>query len=385
MGITMKRIQTTRMNATHQIDVLKDGTVLLGPDITCDGHHSDRHLRVQTHIHSDHMAGWGKSLRQEVLMSFPTLQLLMAQSPREHETLDLRSNLYVAIENFKDAGIPDLQCHTSNKLVPMEMDFNGNKVELISSDHMLGAVQTKVTLSDGTTVGYSGDFNWPLEKVMQVDELVVDATYGNPDQALHRPIEEVEQAFVKLVKDGIREGEPVHVTGHTGPIQHALEALKRDGVFDTGDIFVVADNVSCSLTKVYAHAGRDVPELLNSGENETRTRMAEDPCYIRIWSKIPNDVVNAGTLIRLTRMRTDNEAFVQENHSSIGFGLSKIYKVALSNHADYQGTRAYIEQTGAKYVVTNNRRHNSPARIKPAHRLAKALDASGIKAVCRPS
>ena len=45
---------------------------------------------------------------------------------------------------------------------------------------MLGAVQVLVELEDGTRVGYSGDFQWPIEDVIQVDALVVDSTYGKP-------------------------------------------------------------------------------------------------------------------------------------------------------------------------------------------------------------
>jgi hypothetical protein len=52
------------------------------------------------------------------------------------------------------------------------------------------------------------------------------------------------------------------------------------------------------------------------------------------------------------------------------------YRVALSNHADFDGTLAYVEATGAKFVVTDNLRGGH------AVELAMALtDRLGIEAV----
>ena len=38
------------------VDVAASGGVLLGSSVVCDGFQSDRPVRVQTHVHDDHMA-----------------------------------------------------------------------------------------------------------------------------------------------------------------------------------------------------------------------------------------------------------------------------------------------------------------------------------------
>ena len=63
------------------VDVLGSGAVILGPKVTCDGFHVDRPIRVQTHIHTDHMNGFTSSLAGEVVMTKPTRDLLAHDHP----------------------------------------------------------------------------------------------------------------------------------------------------------------------------------------------------------------------------------------------------------------------------------------------------------------
>ena len=55
-------------------------------------------------------------------------------------------------------------------LEPFERYKVGNsELSLIPSGHMLGSVQVIVQLENGLRVGYSGDFQWPLDDVIQVE------------------------------------------------------------------------------------------------------------------------------------------------------------------------------------------------------------------------
>jgi Cft2 family RNA processing exonuclease len=38
---------------------------------------------------------------------------------------------------------------------------------LLSSGHMLGAVQVALEMPDGRRIGYPGDFHWPVDDVIQ--------------------------------------------------------------------------------------------------------------------------------------------------------------------------------------------------------------------------
>ena len=46
---------------------------------------------------------------------------------------------------------------------------------------------------------------------------------------------------------------------------------------------------------------------------------------------------------------------VNTDHPLLQFS-ERAYRVALSNHADFEGTLAYVEATGAQRVVTDNTR-----------------------------
>ena len=43
------------------VDVLGSEAVLLGADVTCDGFHKDRKIRIQTHAHEDHLKEFSTS------------------------------------------------------------------------------------------------------------------------------------------------------------------------------------------------------------------------------------------------------------------------------------------------------------------------------------
>src|SRR5688500_7570330 len=104
------------------IDVFGSGAVLLGSKVTCDGFHADRAVRVQTHIHSDHMCEFTTSLRGQVLMTKATRRLL----EHEHPALTSRTNVHV-LEYGED------------------WEYEGQRIQLLSSDHALGAAQVRVT------------------------------------------------------------------------------------------------------------------------------------------------------------------------------------------------------------------------------------------------
>ena len=104
-----------RARTDFPIDVLGSGAVLLGPKVTCDGFHADRAIRVQTHIHSDHMAEFTTSLRGQVVMTKATRRLL------EHEYPALPSRTNVQVLEYAE-----------------EWEHEGDRIQLLSSDHALG-------------------------------------------------------------------------------------------------------------------------------------------------------------------------------------------------------------------------------------------------------
>ncbi len=144
------------------------------------------------------MAEFTTSLRGQVVMTKATRRLL------EHEYPALPSRTNVQVLEYAE-----------------EWEHEGDRIQLLSSDHALGAAQVKVTFENGISVGYSGDFNWPLDNVIKVDALVVDATYGNPCSRNRCSQEKAQESLAQLVRDKLRRG-PIHLMADTGPLERAL-------------------------------------------------------------------------------------------------------------------------------------------------------------------
>ena len=119
--------------------------------------------------------------------------------------------------------------NTGDNLLPIALGVEHilddySKLSLIPSNHMLGACQVELELPNGIRVGYSGDFGWPLNEIIQVDELVVDSTYGSSKSIRHYSQAEAEKCLSNIVCERLLYG-PVHVLAHRGTIERVLHIL----------------------------------------------------------------------------------------------------------------------------------------------------------------
>ena len=175
------------------VDVLENGAVCLGPQAVCDGYAVGRPFRIQTHVHDDHMGDFDTSKGlQRLYMSPPTRALLIAERDAE---LEYRDNL-IAVQPNTPRRLPD-----------------GSVLRLLPSGHMLGSSQVALELPSGTQCGYSGDFGWPLDQVIQVEQLVVDSTYGNPGSVRQYSQDEAESS---ASRGGVR-APPLRLGAYQGP------------------------------------------------------------------------------------------------------------------------------------------------------------------------
>lgn len=304
-------------------DVAMSGAVCLGPDVTCDGFLSSSQARVQTHIHTDHMVGFDSSKGcQEILLSEPTRRLLIAE---HNADLPYRSNLR-SLDHGTAHGV------------------NGSKVSLVPSGHMLGAVQVIVELPHGPRLGYSGDFHWPIDNVIQVDCLVVDATYGSPDKVRRYTQGECEVQFLALVRQQLTYG-PLYIFAHRGAMQRALLLL-----FDELDCPLVGSDRLYNEVAVYRSFGYPIGEILRSDSLEGTAALQEGR-FVRFFGtgdRRPPDTEGVSVIKLTAYFSRPDDPVVEYSERSFG--------VALSNHADFCGTLEYIRATGTKLVVTDNTR-----------------------------
>ncbi len=325
------------------IDVAETGAVRLGKQVICDGFLRRCSVRVQTHIHIDHMGDFEKSvndLEQNILMSPATRELLI---------------------NERNAAYP-----YRDDILPIEAnqpyDKDGLKIILKPSNHILGAVQTAVRWLDGSWVGYSGDFGWPIGDPIKVDVLVVDSNSGSPKKVRQYTQDECEERFANLVIDRIKHG-PVQLRSfHKGTMQRALQVLD---IALPDDIPFFGSSRLAKENKVYAQFGYPIKEIQEFDKSENRCIILFGPGDKQPVDNRPNE-----TVIVLSAFMTRPDNPILERYEGN-------YSVGLSNHADFKETLEYIKATGAQYVITDNTRgHGLDLALEVTSRLGISARAS---------
>ncbi len=308
------------------VDVLESGAVCLGSKVVCDGFAEGYPFRVQTHIHDDHMGEFDKSKGfQDFLMSPETYALLVEE---RNADLEFRDNIHRV--NRGDERVLD----------------DGSKLSLLPSNHMLGSCQVALELPDGLRVGYSSDFGWPLNEVIQVDELVVDSTYGSPRSVRRYTQAEAEECLLNLVCERLRHGS-VHVKAHRGTIERVLHVL---GV-NVG-VPILASERLIGEVKVYQNHGSAIGDLYALDSDAGQSAMRER-AYIRLYSKgdgLGNEPIGETSVTCSAYMANADDPLVTYS--------DRAYRVALSNHADFNETLEYVKATRAKKIVTDNTRNH---------------------------
>lgn len=309
------------------VDVLDSGAVVLGGNVVCDGYAYGREFRVQTHTHDDHMDGFDRSKgEQDILLSPETLSLLIAEL---NDDLAYRENLFPVARGTK-----------------WELE-DGSTILLEPSNHILGSCQVALHMSDGKRIGYSGDFGWPLDQVIEVDELVVDSTYGTPQSVRQYTQAEAEASLLEIVNRRLRYG-PVHIRAHRGTVERVLHLLGGDV-----GVPIMASKRLIQEAGIYQEHGFAVGTLVpvhsDDGEHAISQRS-----YVQLYSKgdgFRNELTDGGTSIVCS-------AYIVDFGQPYKAFSDRSYSVALSNHADFAETLEYIHATNARVVVTDNTRNH---------------------------
>ncbi len=271
------------------------------------------------------MGGFNKSKGlQEFLLSPETYALLIAEYNAD---LEYR-------ENFQplERGV----AHVLEE---------GSTLRLVPSNHMLGSCQVALELPDGLRIGYSSDFGWPLDEVIQVDELVVDSTYGNPHSVRGYTQDQAEACLSEIVCTRLRHGS-VHIHAHSGTIERTVQILG-----DNVGVPLLATEQLIRRVQVYQQHGL-APGVLVPLDSDDGRHAVQQRSYVRLYSKgdgFKNERVE-GTMV------TCSAYMVDRDHPLKVFS-DRACRVALSNHADFEETLAYVAATGARTVVTDNTRN----------------------------
>ena len=325
-----------------RVDVRGSGAITLAGVVTCDGFVEDYPIRVQTHVHTDHMSEFNRSKGfQDILVSHPTRELLIAEFNAD---LPDRSNILPVFLN-------------------QTMTYGDCQIRLLDNDHMLGSVQVEVQLFNGFRCGYSGDFAWPIDDVIEVDELVLDSTYGSPDSIRKFTQDEANYRFVELAVDRLRTG-PVLIRAHRGTLQRAISCLD-----DAIKAPIIASSRLFKELEVYKRYGYSLTKVYDESTEEAKVALSEGR-YIRLYEtrdRIPVDINEATSIVLSAYMNRLDDPVLEYSEKS--------YCVALTDHADYKETLEYVRASGAKKVMTDNSRSGHGVELALALRRELGIDA----------
>lgn len=305
---------------TSRTRILSAGAVVLSDRVVCDGFLHTAKVRVQSHVHDDHMDGFAACKIQTIVCSPGTKSLLVAEFNAD---LPYRRNLVEL-----SLGGTDL--------------IEGAEIELQDAGHMLGSVQTAVTHEDGYRTGYSGDFSWPLDAPIQVDELIVDSTYGSPDSIRAYDQDQAEARFVQRVLEKAKETS-VLVHAHRGTLQRAVALLD-----DATRMPLLASARQVLESRVYADRGLVQALLIDESSPEGREALRSGR-YVKFVGKGDYRAEPRPGQYKITL-----SAFMVPNGDPVLEISEGACRIALSNHADFNGTLEYVRATGAKRVFTDN-------------------------------
>ena len=333
------------------------GTILLGRHVRCDGsgvieQDKARRLSCFTHIHTDHAKGFEDSLSDSeyVLVSMETKELLTATHPE----LRKRSNL-----------------EGMNFCKPYE--YKSDTITFLPAGHILGSAQVLVE-SDGKRILYSGDFNLPgATIIVGVYVLLIDSTHGEPTYKTQSSPERQLDYIVKLANNELRMGRPVIIHTARGKIQYLMHHLRNHL---PATIPFVSNTTDVKLAKTYTKFGMPCEDPYSElvVENTERFEMIKNNAepYIYFMSSWRPS---------FNMSDSDETRTIHVGYPGSSSNPDKnVYKVDLSDHADYDGILEYVSRLNPQLVITDN--SNRTTSKQTAVNLAGAIKSTlGIEAL----
>lgn len=344
------------------VDVDPNGSILIGNSIVCDGYVEGRTNAVFTHIHSDHVQYFCKTLGlcDKVITSKPTYYLLKA----------LFGDTYALHQNWE--GI----------------DFNesfftdhGEKITLYQANHILGSSQILVETNDDVKILYSGDFNFPGITVPQCDILVLDSTHGNPRFDSVTDKKSVLNNVWSLVYEEIRKSKPVVIKAHRGTMQFIMSLLEqeRDGNRINNYVKFLCSETNKRIAESCSIFNMPIRPLIHFKQNPEAHRILHgSKPYIQFVTPGTDTWEQEEKGIRI--LKIDSNINFENTAAIMDDSAKNRFIINLSSHTSFSNILKYVRATNAKYVITDN-----SFRTKQGDTLASIIhNELGIKTIARP-
>lgn len=303
----------------RKVSISYDGSILLGKHVACDSFEKGRIAHIFTHIHSDHLIGFGSSLGAlgtEVMVSVPTKDLLVAMEGRH---LLKRTN-FIAL----DWNNPH--------------EVNEETVTLYPTKHILGSSQVLVEDEEGYRIVYTGDFN-SNTKPLNANILVADATCGSLSR--NYAMSNLTEEIVSIVQRRLRKDEPIYLFSRRCMHARLMRLFRTEGI----DIPFVLPPLELKIAQVYEkHRGKIGDSFSVDTMDAWEMMRREDP-YVAFYP--------LGSRVFAARKYLKIKAVAYGAPFPIFMPRKNLWVVALSDHADFKDTLDYVRQSKPELVITD--------------------------------
>ena len=322
-------------NWKNMINVRNDGSISLNPKLACDGGTiADEVLHVVSHAHTDHFKPnkvvdtYNKG--GLVLMTELTRRLL------SYSPITLGEN-YLGLKTLNPG-----------ELIKLE----GLDIKFLDNNHILGSIQVEVKDFDtNTSTGYSGDFNSDIIEFIDVDYLVVDATY-NGDISNNREWskDEAEATLLERISESLNSG-PVNLIADSGLLNMIVHKLNITNSHE----YIIGKKEVGHFSKIYDETGYEQPKVVEK-ESDIAKELYKNGKYLWIGNSLsdwPFDVPKGDTYLV--------KNFSPSNHESIlPYGNNeRMFRVSLTCHATQEEIYDYIKGVNPKVVITDSSRNQN--------------------------
>jgi len=268
---------------------------------------------VVSHAHGDHVVGL--KCRGLKLASYYTIKL------------------YEAATNFRVNGLYPL--FMDGQRIPLDRLM----LEVYDSGHILGSLQFRFE-SVSSSLVYTGDINLVdtiitnAGRILECDELIIDATYGSPRISFPDRWE-IYEDLAEFIDFSVKSGKPPVLKVYSiGKAQEVIALINRFLGLE-----VLVDSKIARINEVYRLAGVDLMYIpLHSSEGFESLKSLSLPL---VTSK-PSVYRYARSIGMPGVMATGWASIYRLSDCEVSFPLS--------DHADFQQLVLYVEASGAKKV-----------------------------------
>jgi len=333
----------------HKVSISKTRAILLGRYIACDGTTIERPIAVISHAHGDHSEGFESALAScdAVLMTPETRDLLIAD----------RGNWLLRRRNL--VGLPYRKPFT----------HKDETITLYPATHMLGSCQVLFENKDRTRIVYTGDFNYPNTPVLDADILVIEATYGDPNDVRTHDRKFLIDKVVSITEEELERQKPVYILSQPGKIQCLMSILESADI----DVPFLALRKDIKMAEIYNKYGVNVGNVCEIGTREAFEIQKTNQPFVsfrRIGSRVPE--AEKWLSIRVSACMAREDVYQPRKN---------YYVVALSDHTDFNGLLEYVKNSGAKLVVADSSRCTKAVTLTKEIKKRLGIDAKPLPQV----